>query len=48
MRQGDPLLPYLFLIAIEIMAISIRTNNQMEGIKIGQEETKSLLCMQMT
>ena len=35
--------PYLFLIAIEIMAISIRTNEQIEGIKIGEDETKSLL-----
>ena len=42
-RQGDPLSPYLFLIAIEIMAISIRTNEQIEGIKIGEDETKSLL-----
>ena len=42
-RQGDPLSPYLFLITIEIMAISIRTNEQIEGIKIGEEETKSLL-----
>ena len=42
-RQGDPLSPYLFLIAIEIMAISIRTNEQIEGIKIGEDETKYLL-----
>ena len=43
-RQGDPLSTYLFLIAIEIMAISIQTNKQIEGIKIGEEETKSLRC----
>ena len=42
-RQGDPLSPYLFLIAIEIMAISIRKNEQIEGIKIGEDETKYLL-----
>ena len=42
-RQGDPLSPYLFLIAIEIMAISIRRNEQIEGIKIREEENKSLL-----
>ena len=36
-------MPYLFLIAIEIMAISIRTNENIEGIKIGEDETRSLL-----
>ena len=35
--------PYLFFIAIEILAISIGSNEQIEGIKIGEDETKSLL-----
>ena len=42
-RQGDPLSPYLFLITIEIMTISLRTNENIEGIKIGEDEPRSLL-----
>ena len=41
-RQGDPLSPYPFLLAVETLAISIRENKEIKGVKIGQEETKLL------
>ena len=39
-RQGDPLSPYLFIIAAEILAVTIRSREDIQGIMIGQEEFK--------
>ena len=43
-RQGDPLSPYLFILALETLAIRIREDSNIEGLKIGDEVIKLSLC----
>ena len=39
-RQSDPLSPYLFIIALEIVNVAIRKNKEIEGITLGKNEIK--------
>ena len=45
-RQGSPLSPLLFNIVLEVLAIAIREEKEINGTQIGKEEVK--LCLQMT
>ena len=39
-RQGDPLSPYLFILALEVLLTNIRDDCRIRGIVIGNKETK--------
>ena len=42
-RQGDPLSPYMFILALELLAVKIREENAIRGFKISNLDIKIAL-----
>ena len=42
-RQGDPLMPYQFILMLEILRVMVKDNRNIQGVKIGDNELK--YCM---
>ncbi len=40
-RQGCPLSPYIYILSVELLAISIRQERNIKGVKIKGEEKKN-------
>ena len=47
-KQGDPLSPYLFIIALELLAIQIRNTKSIKGIQVETENKLSIYADDMT
>ena len=46
--QGWPVSPFLFLFAIDILAIAIRSNDKIKGLKVGDNDKKINLLTEDT